>query len=131
MPTFSDRSHLNDQAKVDLALLKLMHSMGQQNEALKYLREIVSGEHEGNFIKAIENIDRRLQAEFYLQLGMWEKEDLYARGSQQLKKSAVLDYTPQSNSMSVGCVRGVTFSQSYFDFGSGKRENIILHQDSN
>ena len=38
LPSFSELSLLNDQAKVDLAFLKLMHSMGQQNEALKNLR---------------------------------------------------------------------------------------------
>ena len=88
-----------------------------------YLREIVLGQHEGNFIKAIESIDRRLQAEFYLQLGMWEKEDLYIKKSQVNKRRI-------SGSLDEGS-RNIAFSQSYFDFGSGKRENIVFHQDSN
>lgn len=68
-------TRLTDRAKVDFATLKLMHAMGHQREALGQLREIVQGSHEGEFVQSLtEDIDAKLRAEFYLQLGLWEKE---------------------------------------------------------
>lgn len=35
----------------------------------------MAGEHEGEFVRSLtEEVDSKLRAEFYLQLGLWEKE---------------------------------------------------------
>ena len=42
---------------------------------MQQLSEIVAGVHEGEFVRSLsEEVDSKLRAEFYLQLGLWEKE---------------------------------------------------------